>query len=292
MKKILITGAAGQVGKEFQELESKYPQYKFLWTDVFELDITNPQSVATYFRTNKPDYCINCAAYTAVDKAETDTEKAHAINVVGPKELAQSCLTRNIPYIQLSTDYVYDSNPGRPFREDDPTNPQSVYAKTKLEGDEIALTIHPMTTIVRTSWVYSSFAHNFVKTMLRLAKDRDKLTIVADQIGTPTYAADLASGIMQMIDKVENGDVNPVKLRGIYHYSNEGVTNWADFAKEVFKIRDLKTEVVPIPTTDYPTPAKRPLYSVLDKSKIKEAFGLEIPKWEDSLKKCLELIHE
>ena len=290
MKKILVTGAAGQVGKELQELEAKYPQYQLLWTDVFELDITNPQFVADYFRKNQPDYCINCAAYTAVDKAESNEETAHKINVTGPKELAQSCLTRNIPLIQISTDYVYHADPGRPFKEDDPTNPQSVYAKTKLEGDKIALAISPMTCVIRTSWVYSSFAHNFVKTMLRLAGERDKLTIVSDQIGTPTYAADLASAMMQMIDKVEKGEVNSSKLRGIYHYSNEGVTNWAAFAKEIFDQRNLKTEVVPIPTTDYPTPAKRPPYSVLDKSKIKEIFGLEIPEWQDSLKKCLELL--
>lgn len=290
MKTILIAGATGQVGQEFQAISSAYPEFRFYFAGKFELDITNPQYVADFFRTQRIDYCVNCAAYTAVDKAESEEQQAFAVNVEGVRHLAQSCLTRNIPLIHLSTDYVYHGKAGRPFRESDPTNPQGVYARTKLEGEQMALTIHPMTTILRSSWVYSSFGHNFVKTMLRLAKEHAEIRVVNDQIGTPTYARDLAKAILSMIHKVESEEVAPVKLRGVYHYSNEGATTWYDFAKAIFESKNIDITVIPVSTEDYPTPARRPLYSVLDKSKIKEAFGLVIPEWQESLRDCLELL--
>jgi dTDP-4-dehydrorhamnose reductase len=290
IKTILVTGATGQVGQEFQVLEAAYPQYRFLFAGLFELDITNTQHVVDFFRKRKIDFCINCAAYTAVDQAEREPEEAYRVNVEGVKHLAQSCLTRDIPLIHLSTDYVYHGPGGRPFRESDPTSPQGVYARTKLEGEQIALQIHPLTTVIRTSWVYSSFGHNFVKTMLRLAGERDSVRVVDDQTGTPTFAHDLAGAIMTMLEQVDSGAVPSVLLRGIYHYSNEGTTSWCDFAKAIFELKGLPTEVVPIATNDFPTPAKRPPYSVLDKSKIKSAFHLSIPAWRDSLAACLRLL--
>ncbi|MEZ4948147.1 MAG: dTDP-4-dehydrorhamnose reductase [Saprospiraceae bacterium] len=288
MRTILVTGATGQVGKEFQFLEEHYPQFKFIFAGKFELDITNPQYVADYFRNNRFDYLINCAAYTAVDKAEEEQEMARQINVEGVRELAQSCLTRNIHFFQLSTDYVYHGEEQKAFTETDKTNPQSVYAKTKLEGEKVALAIHPMTTIIRTSWVYSTYGHNFVKTMLRLSEDKKELNIVNDQIGTPTYARDLAKAILTIIDKVEKEEIPSIKMRGIYNYSNEGITNWAEFAEEIFKITGRDIKVNHIPTSNYPTPAKRPPYSYMDKSKIKETFGLEIRDWRDALADCLK----
>lgn len=290
MKTILVTGATGQVGQEFQVLESQYAEFRFLFAGKFEMDISNPQYVADYFRKNKVDYCVNCAAYTAVDKAESEPEAAYQINVEGVKQIAQSCLTRDIPLIHLSTDYVYHGQPGRPFRESDKTNPQGVYARTKLEGEKMALAIHPVTTIIRTSWVYSSFGHNFVKTMLRLAKERDEIRVVNDQIGSPTYARDLAKAILTMIRKVENEEVAFIKLRGIYHYSNEGATNWYEFAKKIFELRGIEIKLTPIETKDFPTPVQRPPYSLLDKTKIKETFDLQIPEWQVSLEKCLALM--
>lgn len=290
MKTILITGATGQLGQEFQVLTEKFPGFNFIFAGKFELDITNPQYVADFFRKNRFDYCVNCAAYTAVDKAESEPDLAFALNVDGVRELAQSCITRDIPLIHLSTDYVYHSEPGRPFRESDKTDPQSVYARTKLEGERVAMAVHPMTMVIRTSWVYSSFGHNFVKTMLRLARERDEIKVVNDQIGTPTYARDLANAILTMIQKVEDEEVPSVHLRGIYHYSNEGETNWYEFAKAIFALRGLDVKLSPVTTAEFPTPALRPPYSVLDKTKIKTTFGLEIPDWMESLKDCLALI--
>lgn len=288
MKVICVTGATGQLGKEFQNLESEFPDFKFLFAGKFELDITNPQYVADFFRKNKFDYLINCAAYTAVDKAEDEPDMARAINVDGVRELAQSCLTRNIPLIQLSTDYVYHGDGSQPLKETDSTNPQGVYAQTKLDGEKMALTIHPMTTIIRTSWVYSNYGHNFLKTMLRLATEKEELNIVNDQIGSPTYAKDLAKAILTMIQKVENGEVPAIKMRGIFNYSNEGQTNWAEFATEIFTLTNQETKVHPIPTSEFPTKAARPAYSLMDKSKFKETFGIPIRNWEVALKDCID----
>ncbi len=225
-----------------------------------------------------------------MDKAESNEELAYTVNVTGSKHLAQACSLHEVGLLHISTDYVYNSQSERPFREDDTTNPQSVYAKTKLEGEQVAQMIHPSTIIIRTSWVYSSFGHNFVKTMLRLGAERDTLGIVADQIGTPTYARHLAAAILEMLHKMEEGEIADGHMRGIYHYSNEGVCSWYDFAKAIFVARGIDCQVNDITTDQYPTPAQRPPYSVLDKSKIKENFGLKIPSWEEGLKECLELI--
>jgi len=290
MKNILVTGSKGQVGQELQALASSFPNFKFVFVDVDDLDITDGKAVQEFMQKIKLDYCINCAAYTAVDHAESNAEIAKKVNVDGVYHLAQACLLHGAEFFQLSTDYVYHNNWNQPLTEDAPTEPKSVYASTKLEGDLMAQKILPSSVIIRTSWVYSSFGHNFVKTMLRLGKERDSLNVVVDQIGTPTYAHDLAKAILTIIQKVEDDLVERSALSGIYHYSNEGVTSWFDFAHAVFDIRGIECKLSPIPTTAYPTPADRPPFSLLDKSKIKGTFDIEIPHWRDSLNKCLGLL--
>jgi len=289
---ILVTGANGQVGSEINHISSAYP-FKFIFTDAPELDITNHDAVFDFFNKNEITNVINCAAYTAVDKAEEDKEIAAAVNVQGAMHLAQACTLRNIPLVHISTDYVYHNNQNTPFLEGDITNPQGVYAATKLEGEEVIKKIHPRSMIIRTSWVYSTFGNNFVKTMLRLGADRDELNIIFDQIGSPTYARDLAKGILDILHLLAQGDVSDTNFNTTYHYSNEGVCSWYDFAKAIFDIKDVTCKVNPIVTAQYPTPAKRPHFSLLNKTKIKEAFGLEIPYWRDSLLKMLnELLCE
>lgn len=284
---LLITGGFGQVGQCFRQLAAQYPQWRFIINDFPELDITGRKAVFSFFRQNKIDWCINCAAYTAVDKAESEPGPARKINVLGVKNLAEACAGLGIPLIHFSTDYVYHNRQNTPFRETDPVSPKSVYARTKLAGDRAALKANPLTMIVRTSWVYSPFGNNFVKTMLRLGAGRAELNVVFDQVGTPTYAPDLAAAILSIIQKVENQDVAPSVLNGIWHYSNEGVASWYDFAKAIFDLKKIPCRVNPIETEDFPTPAQRPPYSLLNKAKIKAAFGLEIPHWRDSLEKCL-----
>ena len=287
MTKILVTGANGQVGQELKELANEFPDFQFVFAGRDDLDITKQEVVSSFFEAHQFQYCINCAAYTAVDKAESEPETAYNVNVTGTKNLAHSCLKNNVHLFHLSTDYVYHRDQKTPFKETDSTNPQSIYAHTKRVGDEVVEQINPLYTIIRTSWVYSTFGHNFVKTMIRLGKEKDELRIVSDQIGTPTYAHDLAKAMLAIIQKVENGNLEKNKLTGIFHYSNEGQTNWADFAKAIFQIENINCKVINIGTTDYPTPAKRPPFSVLDKTKIKTTFGIEIPHWEVSLKQCL-----
>ena len=290
MANILVTGSNGQVGKELQSLATTYPSLRFIFVDIDDLDITDTNAVYDFVNKNNFQYIINCAAYTAVDKAEDNKEIAHAVNVIGAKNLAQAAIPRNIQLIHISTDYVYHNDVNRPLVETDATNPQSVYAATKLEGDQIVQTLLPSSMILRTSWVYSSFGHNFVKTMLRLGRERDSLGIVFDQIGTPTYAFDLAKAMLDIISKNENGDLDSGKMSGIFHYSNEGITSWYDFAKAIFKIENIECNVNAIETVDYPLPAGRPPFSVLNKKKIKEAFGIAIPHWEESLAECLKLL--
>ena len=285
---ILVTGGDGQVGQELKVLTEKFPLFSFLFIDVKDLDITNARAVKAYFENNKIDYCINCAAYTAVDKAEEQQELAHKVNVFGVINLLFACKVNDTKLIQLSTDYVYQNSQNVPFKENDETSPQGVYASTKLHGDEAALAGGGM--VIRTSWVYSSFGHNFVKTMLRLGDERDELGVIFDQIGTPTYARDLAYAILKIIEKFENKEVAESLFSSVYHFSNEGVTSWYDFAKAIFEIRNIKVKVNAIVTKDYPTPAKRPHFSVLNKGKIKKTFGIEVPYWRDSLIQCLKLI--
>lgn len=284
---ILVTGANGQLGSELQVI-STYEPYHFIFTDINELNLTKAEEVNAFFNTNKIDFCINCAAYTAVDNAEKNVEAARSINVDAVQNLAEACTIYNTYLIHISTDFVFGGNAFLPIDEEAKPDPVSVYGFTKLEGESMALNSHKKTFIIRTSWLYSSFGNNFVKTMLRLAKERDYLGVIADQIGTPTYAGDLAKAIMEIIKSAETQDLN--QYCGIYHYSNEGVASWYDFAKAIFDIKSLHVNLKPIATTEYPTPAKRPAYSLLDKSKIKRTFNMHIPYWRDSLKMCLELI--
>lgn len=285
---ILVTGSRGQVGRELQYWSPKFKQFRFIFVDVAELDITDRAAVDMFFQKNHIAYCLNCAAYTAVDKAESEPEIARLVNVEGVKNLAENCQKTGALFIQLSTDYVYHTGQNIPFKEDAPTHPQGIYALTKLQGDEAALANNGM--VIRTSWVYSSFGNNFVKTMLRLGAERESLNVIFDQIGTPTYARDLAQAMLIIVQKAEYGQRERSELTGIFHYSNEGVTSWYDFAKAIFHARKMRVKLFPIETKDYPTPACRPPFSVLNKAKIKAAFGLQIPHWQDSLRACLSLL--
>lgn len=288
-KTILVTGANGQLGNEIRVISGDYPVYSFLFVTKEDLAIDDIEAVNRYFATHVIDYCVNCAAYTAVDKAETEQEKAYLINATAVGNLAEICKKNRTQFIHISTDYVFDGTATAPYKESDPVNPVNLYGASKLKGEELAMQNNPNSIIIRTSWVYASFGNNFVKTMLRLGKERPELRVVYDQIGTPTYARDLAKAVLDILQKVAKGEVKRSLLHGIYNYSNEGVTSWYDFAKAIFEINDIDCKVMPIETKDYPTPAARPPYSVLHKTKIKEAFGLEIPYWKHSLQSCLAI---
>ena len=285
---ILITGAQGQLGNEFRFLSFTHPHFRFIFTDVDGLDITKPRQVMSFFSKNTIQFVVNCAAYTAVDKAETDVKLATKINVNGSRNLAKACQAHGATMIQISTDYVYHNHQNTPLKEGDKASPKGVYAKTKLRGDLAALKFCERTLVIRTSWVYGIYGYNFVKTMLRLGKERPSLNVVFDQIGTPTNARDLAKAVLEIAQKVDNEEVSPDILRGVFHYSNEGVTSWYDFTKAIFEIREIDCQVNPIESSQYPTPAARPPFSVLNKQKIKDVFGIEIPHWRDSLKAVLK----
>lgn len=290
---ILVTGANGQVGSEIRALAKNYPDWQFTYIDIEELDLTNRVGVQDYFNKHQFSYCINCAAYTAVDKAEAEEKLARKVNATAVQYLAEACKTNQTGLIHLSTDYVYHNDQNTPFKEGDVTSPKGIYALTKLEGDNIAREANPdKTLILRTSWVYSSFGNNFVKTMLRLGRDKDEISVIFDQIGSPTYAHDLANAMLVIISKVESGEVPIEKFNDLYHFSNEGVTSWYDFAKTIFSLATIECKVMPIETKDYPTAAERPPFSLLNKEKFKAAFGMEIPYWRDSLQKCLKLLGE
>ena len=278
---ILVTGASGQLGQAIRFIASNYRECKFIFASSQDLDITNQDRVNHFFDTNKIDFCINTAAYTAVDKAESEIEKAESINFFGPKNLAIACKNNNAKLIHISTDFVFDGSSNKPYSETDATNPLGVYGKTKLEGEQAVTSIMDEYFIIRTSWVYSQFGNNFMKTMLRLASERDSLSIVSDQIGSPTNAVDLAVAIMQIVVKSEQSASNI--QYGIYNFSNEGIASWYDFAKEIFRINNVVINVKPIASEAFPTPAKRPKYSLLDKSKVKNTFGIEIKTWQESL---------
>ena len=286
MLNILVTGANGQLGSELQEEMPKVLQGShFFFTDKDTLDITNESDIRNFIDLNHIDTIINCAAYTAVDKAEEDEVNADKINHLAVKYLAQISKDKNILLVHVSTDYVFDGTNHKPYVENDTTNPNGIYGKTKLAGEQVMLEINPENSIIiRTSWVYSSYGANFVKTMLRLGEDRDELGVIFDQVGTPTYAKDLAKAILEILPKIQNDKVK------IYNYSNEGVCSWYDFAKAIFELSGIACQVNPIETKEYPTPAKRPHYSLLNKVKIKEDFDLTIPYWKDSLEACLTKI--
>lgn len=287
---ILITGANGQLGSELRKLAiSAPPSTIFTFTDIEELNITDSATVRAFFEQNQFDFCINAAAYTAVDKAETDQEKAQLINAEAVRLLAEQCHRQNAVFIHVSTDYVFDGKSYLPYSENDMTSPTSVYGITKLAGEQIAFQENPQTIVLRTAWLYATFGHNFLKTMLRLAETKPSISVVADQIGTPTYAEDLAQTILQIIDFLKVSTKNET-LFGVYHYSNEGVASWYDFAHAIFEMKNVKIALKPIKSSEYPTPAARPAYSVLDKSKIKSSFGVQIPHWRESLKKCIEAL--
>jgi len=284
---ILITGANGQLGSEIKQLSKSYSEYSFFMTDKEELDITNKQAIEQYCEQNKINIIVNCAAYTAVDKAETEQQLADQINHQAVKHLAEIAKQKQIALIHISTDYVFNGQNYQPYKETDKTDPQSVYGKTKLKAEQALLKINPENSIIiRTSWVYSSYGNNFVKTMLRLGNDRDELGVIFDQIGTPTYAKNLAQAILNIIPQLKNQQVE------IYHYSNEGACSWYDFAKAIFENENISCKVNPIETKQYPTPATRPHYSLLNKGKIKQAYGITIPYWKDSLSECLKQIKE
>ncbi|HOA37061.1 MAG TPA: dTDP-4-dehydrorhamnose reductase [Flavihumibacter sp.] len=291
MPSVLVTGSRGQLGSELQVLAPLYPTLQFHFMDSSSLNITDALAVEAWFEENKPDYCINCAAYTAVDKAETETEKAFAANASAVGYLATASAKQGTRFIHISTDYVFDGTATQPIKEDQPVKPLGVYGSTKQRGEELALTLAPGSIVIRTSWVYSSFGNNFVKTMLRLMADRPTLNVVNDQMGTPTYAADLAKAILDIVLFLES-EKDESKYGGIYHYSNEGAISWFDFAKAIATMSGSKCEVNPIPSSAYPTPAKRPAYSVFDKTKIKNTFHLTGFAWQDSLQTCLLQIQQ
>lgn len=282
---VLVTGANGQLGQSLQFIAEKYPQIDFVFCDSKALDITQKAGIESVFNKIKPDFCINTAAYTAVDKAETETEKAEAINVTGVKNLAEICKEFKTQLIHVSTDFVFDGTKKTPYTEEDIPNPKSVYGQTKLDGEKAVQAILEDYFIIRTSWVYSQFGANFMKTMLRLGAERDSLSVVNDQIGTPTNAVDLAEALVQIVVFVSQHPTH--KVSGIYNFSNEGSCSWFDFAKKIFENNTINIDLQPIPTSSYPTPAQRPKYSVLDKTKIKLVFGIAIKGWEERLSNCL-----
>lgn len=283
---VLVTGAGGQLGQALQFIAPNYSEIQFVFCDSTKLDITNFNNVKQLFKQFKPDFCINAAAYTAVDKAETEPEKAHLINVIGPKNLAVVCQEFDTVLLHISTDFVFDGMKNSPYSEEDTPNPSGVYGQTKLEGEKAIQETWQKHFIIRTSWVYSQFGNNFMKTMLQLASERDKLSVVNDQIGTPTNAVDLAEVLVKICTSIYL--LPSFNLFGIYNFSNEGHCSWYYFAKKIFEFNNIKINLEPIPTTSFPTPAKRPGYSVLDKSKIKKVFGPEISGevkyWEEGLK--------
>lgn len=286
MRNILVAGANGQVGSELQTLSRDYADH-FYFTDKDTLDIADQDQIDEFIRHNAIDVIINAAAYTAVDRAEEDEENADKVNHLAVKYLAQVAKAQSISLIHISTDYVFDGKNYKPYVEEDPVNPQSVYGRTKLDGEKAMREIDPANSIIiRTSWVYSSFGANFVKTMLRLGKEREKLGVIFDQVGTPTYARDLARAVLQILPQIDNQHVE------IYHYSNEGVCSWYDFALEIMERARIECRVDPIETTEYPTPAQRPHYSLLNKTKIKKRYHLTIPHWKGSVRKCLEVLGE
>jgi dTDP-4-dehydrorhamnose reductase len=284
--KILVTGANGQLGWELGQLASNYPAFKFVLVDRSQLDLAFPESFEKIIQTIAPDCIINTAAYTAVDKSETEKELSYTANATAVEALAVICKNLVIPFITYSTDYVFDGAATAPYNTSTKVDPVNYYGSTKAAGEKMAMEANEDSIVIRTSWVFSSHGNNFVKTMLRLMKERDQLKIVADQKGRPTYAKDLALATMKMIEAMNAGKT----VKGIYHFANGGETTWFDFAATIKAIAGLTCDVQPIETKDFPTPAKRPAYSVLDTSKIEQDVEMDIRHWEDALKECIELL--
>ncbi|MCE5331073.1 MAG: dTDP-4-dehydrorhamnose reductase [Bacteroidales bacterium] len=285
MTNILITGSHGQLGNEMQQAAARYPAFNYIYTDIDELDICDKTALEIFVKAHTVDIIVNCAAYTAVDKAEDDVELCYKINRDAVKNIAEIAAANKLKVVHVSTDYVYDGTNHVPYTEDQPVCPSSVYGKSKLAGEEALLERCRQAVIIRTSWLYSSFGSNFVKTMMKRGAECDSLNVIFDQVGTPTYAADLAEAIMNLLD-------HEPFVPGIYHFSNEGVCSWYDFAKSIHRIAGIECSVQPIETKDYPTRTPRPHYSVLNKSKIKATYEITIPHWEESLEKCIALLQK
>tara|TARA_R110002167_G_scaffold206691_18_gene410805 strand:- start:12158 stop:13021 length:864 start_codon:yes stop_codon:yes gene_type:complete len=283
MKQVLVTGGYGQLATAIKDQIADMEGHSFTFVDYDKLDITKEAEVAAFFGSNNIDFCVNCAAYTAVDKAESEVEMAKSINVDGARILAAECKKQGAKLIHISTDFVFGGDQTALYSEGDPAKPLGVYGQTKLDGERGISATMEQYFIIRTSWLYSEHGNNFMKTMLRLGREREELSVVCDQIGTPTYAGDLARLILEIV-------ANDTNEYGLYHYSNEGVASWYDFAKAIFELGDIACALFPILTVDYPTPAARPAFSVMDKSKVKAAMRLEIPYWRDSLKECLKKV--
>ncbi len=281
MYRILITGANGQLGSEFRRIAPSAGGSTFTFTDIGELDILDEKALSAFFSARTFDCIINCAGYTAVDKAETEREQAMQVNAAAVRNLALAAGEQHALLVHMSTDYVFDGHHYQPYRETDRENPTSWYGQTKLEGERQVLMHAGKAIIIRTSWLYSSFGNNFLKTMIRLGREKNEVRVVCDQIGTPTRAADLARSVLSIIPLFRWNE------KRIYHYSNEGVCSWYDFATEIMETAGLSCRMVPVTTAEYPAAARRPFYSVLDKSKIKKDFGIEIPHWKKSLKECI-----
>lgn len=282
--KILVTGCNGQLGNSLRLELDKDPAIETIYTDYRELDLTDREAVERFLSDHRPDIIVNCAAYTAVDKAESDEIAASTLNTGAVGYLGEAAVKTGAKVIHISTDYVFSGQGFRPYEENDEPYPQGIYGRTKLEGEALLTSFCQNALIIRTAWLYSEFGSNFVKTMLRLSETKPEIKVVADQIGTPTYAGDLAAAIHSIIR-------NPQWKPGIYHFTNEGVASWYDFAKAIFELSGKDTAVTPLSSAEYPTPAKRPLYSVLSKKKIKQTFGITIPYWRDSLRSCLAKIN-
>lgn len=290
MKKILVTGANGQLGSELQQLAGFYGQFEFLFTDSTVLPIHDVTRLKTWFAENKPDFCINCAAYTAVDKAESEPEKAMLINGDAVGYLAKACSLHHTRLLHISTDYVFDGSATEPIPETMPVHPLGAYGESKQKGEALAQAILPDSIIIRTSWVFSPYGNNFVKTMIRLMTERKELNVVNDQVGSPTYAADLAKALLEII-VVLNGSRSD-SFGGIYHFANEGIISWYDFAKAICAEINSDCIIHPIPSTAYPTPARRPAYSAFDTHKIRQVFGVATPRWQDALQDCIFRIRQ
>ncbi|MDD3320593.1 MAG: dTDP-4-dehydrorhamnose reductase [Paludibacter sp.] len=283
MKTILVSGSNGQLGSEMQKASKRYPSFQYIFTDVAELDICDKAALEAFVNKNKVDIIVNCAAYTAVDKAEDDQKLCYKINRDAVRNIGEVAAKNHLKVVQISTDYVFDGTNYIPYTEDMPVCPASVYGKSKLDGEIALKEVCDNAIIIRTSWLYSFYGNNFVKTMMKLGKERDALNVIFDQVGTPTNAADLADSILKILSSEKF-------IPGIYHFSNEGVCSWYDFTKAIHRLAEISCDVRPIETKDYPTRAPRPHYSVLNKAKIKTTFDISIPHWEESLTKCIELL--